>query len=141
MGKRLPQGIPTEYEEQCAVIRWARMMAETGQEPRLALLHGDASGVRVGIGAAVKMRKAGAVKGWPDLFLPVPTEPLDGKDSGCPGIWDCCGLFIELKRQNGGTVSPEQKNIQVMLREQGYWVQVCRGADEAIEAIKKYLVI
>ena len=69
MGKRLPQGIPTEYDEQCAVIRWARMMVSTGQEPRLALLHGDASGVRVGIGTAVKMKRSGAIKGWPDLFL------------------------------------------------------------------------
>ena len=132
MGKR--QGIPTEYDEQRAVIRWARMMAETGQEPRLAMLHGDASGVRVGIGAAVKMRKAGAVKGWPDLFLPVAKW-------FCDFSCDYYGLFIELKRRNGGTVSPEQKAIHALLREQGYKVSLCRGSDEAIAAIKGYLGI
>lgn len=102
------------------------MMAETGQEPRLALLHGDASGVRVGIGTAVKMKRAGAIKGWPDLFLAIPTPYLNG-------------LFVELKRRKGGVVSPEQREIHDLLRYHGYQVEVCRGADEAIAAIKRYL--
>ena len=123
---------PTEYEEQCAVIRWARMMAAT-VEPRLALLHGDSSGVRVGIGAALKMRRAGAVKGWPDLTLPVVK-----RDSG--GVL-YHGLFIELKRRRGGVVSPEQVIVQTRLRAEGYCVHVCKGADEAIRCIKDYLGI
>ena len=125
---------PTEYAEQCQVIAWSRMMAAT-TEPRLALLHGDASGVRVGIGAALKMRKAGAVKGWPDLFLPVTYKY---EPAGHPVSY---GLFIELKRRRGGVVSPEQRTVHSMLQEQGYRVEVCKGADEAIKVISEYLGI
>ena len=123
---------PTEYQEQCAVIAWARMMAAT-TEPRLALLHGDATGVRVPIGCAVKIRNAGAVKGWPDLMLPV-----FKRDSG--GVL-YNGLFIELKRRRGGVVSPEQVIVQTRLRAEGYCVHVCKGADEAIRVISEYLGI
>ena len=118
---------PTEYQEQCAVIAWSRMMAAT-TEPRLALLHGDASGVRVPIGCAVKMKRCGAVKGFPDLMLPI----------AC-GVWH--GLFVELKRRRGGVVSPEQRTVHSMLQEQGYRVEVCKGADEAIKVISDYLGI
>ena len=120
---------PTEFEEQAFVIEWSRMMAETGQDPRLALLHGDSSGVRVPIGCAVKMRRAGSIKGFPDLFLPVGQRyPVQYH-----------GLFLELKRLVGGTVSPEQQAIHDALREQGYRVVVVKGADAAIREIKAYL--
>lgn len=122
---------PTEFEEQALVVQWARTMAST-TEPRLALLHGDSSGVRVSIGCAMKMKRAGAVKGFPDLFLPIPLESY-------PGLYHCCGLFIELKRRHGGVVRQEQIKINALLRAQGYAVNVCRGADEAIECIREYL--
>ena len=129
---RIEQPIPTEYEEQCAVIRWARMMAR--QEPRLFLLHGDSSGVRVPIGCAVKMKKAGAIKGWPDLFLAAPMIYWNGTE-----MVEYHGLFIELKRRKDAVVKPEQVEIHRLLREQGYKVDVCRGSDEAIKVIKDYL--
>jgi hypothetical protein len=131
MGKIL---CPTEYQEQVAVIEWARLMVDIGQEPRLMLLHGDSTGVRVPIGCAVKMKRAGAIKGWPDLLLAVPLV------SGA-GQYHCCGLFIELKRCRGGVVSPEQKTTHNLLRNQGYRVEVCHGANEAIKTIKDYLGI
>jgi hypothetical protein len=123
---------PTEAEAQATVIRWRDMMVAAG-EHRLALLHGDASGVRVGIGAAMKMKRQGAVKGWPDLMLPVVK-----RDSG--GVL-YHGLFIELKRRRGGVVSLEQVIVQTWLRAEGYCVHVCKGADEAIKCIKGYLGI
>lgn len=128
---------PREADEQAAVIRWRDMMVSSGQEPRLRLLHGDASGVRVSMGAAVKMRRQGAVKGWPDIFLAVPDVDWDGDFE----VRTEYGLFIELKRRCGGVVSPEQHEIHALLREQGYLVEVCRGADEAIVVIKGYLGI
>jgi hypothetical protein len=126
---------PTEAEAQATVIRWRDMMVATNKEPRLALLHGDASGVRVGIGAAKKMKRQGAVKGFPDLFLPIAMATHDSM------MWGYHGLFVELKRRKGGTVSPEQREIHRLLREQGYRVEVCRGSDEAIRCIKEYLGI
>lgn len=137
--RRLPytpnSQIPTEYEEQCAVIRWARMMADTGQEPRLALLHGDSSGVRMSIGAAVKMKRAGRLKSWPDLFLAVPTkvEIADGWATMAVN-----GLFIELKRLDG-RADKEQLALHELLRAQGYAVHVCRGSEAAIAVLREYL--
>jgi len=128
--KKLP--VPTEYQEQRAVIAWARNMAEMLQDGCLAMLHGDATGVRVPIGCAVKMQAAGAYRGFPDLFLPVALE-------SAPGQYYCCGLFIELKRRKGGVVSNEQRAVHDFLRRQGYAVEVCRGSDEAIDVIKVYL--
>jgi len=66
------------------------------------------------------------------LFVPVPLESQ-------PGQFFCCGLFIELKRRHGGVVSREQKEIHKLLRAQGYRVEVCKGADAAIQAIIDYL--
>ena len=135
---------PTEHEEQVLVCSWARGYAKIHNDYRLELLHGDSSGVRVPIGCAVKMKRAGAIKGWPDLFLPVPTVvkkqdiTVDGKVQFTlnSGFY---GLFIELKRLRGGVVSQEQKEIHEALRAQGYRVEVCRGAADAIETIKEYL--
>ncbi len=133
---RIEQPIPTEYEEQCAVIRWARMMAS--KEPRLNLLHGDSSGVRVPIGCAVKMKKAGAIKGWPDLFLAVYKQWWNVSSENYQFYH---GLFIELKRRKGSIISYEQSEIHALLRKQGYCVIVCRGSDDAIKVIKHYLVM
>jgi hypothetical protein len=117
---------PTEFEEQSAVVRWARNMAVF--DDRLRLLHADSTGVRVPIGCAVKMKQAGAVKGWPDMFLAVNT-------------FDFNGLFIEMKRETGGVVSKDQKYLHLLLRNQRFAVVVCRGANQAINAIKNYLGI
>ena len=129
---------PTEFQEQSDVIKWARCLAAAGDD-RLKLLHADASGVRVPIGCAVKMKRAGSVKGWPDLFLPVLGGPFAKAPEKIGYHWS--GLFIELKRETGGVVSKEQKYLHLLLREQGYAVVVCRGANQAINAIKNYLGI
>jgi hypothetical protein len=125
---------PTEFEEQATTIKWAREMAVFFSDYRLELLHGDSSGVRVPIGCALKMKRAGSIKGWPDLFLAVPCESR-------PGQYYCCGLFIELKRRHGGVVSADQRAVHDLLRKQGYRVEVCRGSDEAIQTIIDYLAL
>ncbi len=125
--------MPSEYQEQCQVVSWARLMVSTGQEPRLVLLHGDSSGVRLSIGAAVKMKKAGRIRGWPDIFLAVPmVEFVDD-------LIEYHGLFLEIKKRTGGVVSPDQRMIHKMLFEQGYQVEVCAGSDQAIRVIREYL--
>ena len=60
----------------------------------------------------------GMLKGCPDLFLPE------------------FGLFIELKRRDGGVVSAEQLKVHKILRNYGYKVEVCHGAKEAWQAIE-----
>jgi len=51
------------------------------------------------------------------------------------------GLFIEMKRLNASPsdTSQAQQTWITYLRKQGYCVEVCKGAVEAIAAIKHYL--
>lgn len=49
------------------------------------------------------------------------------------------GLFIELKRRDGGKVSPAQQEWINRLNKARYLAVVCHGAKEAVEIIKRYL--
>ncbi len=116
--------IPTEYEEQTAIFRLSQLYVR--QYPELRWLNGSLNGVRLTIGQAVKAKKAGNVKGYPDIFLPV----RRGKYSG---------LFIELKRVKGGSIQAEQQEWREFLLSQGYSHHFCRGCDEAWKIILEYL--
>ncbi len=49
------------------------------------------------------------------------------------------GLWIEMKTRDG-RLSREQKKVVPLLIEQGYYVSVCYGWEEAVCAIKLYLL-
>ena len=61
-----------------------------------ALYCASAGGMRTSFLQAVKMKRTGYVKGFPDLFIYEPRGSF-------------YGLAIEMKKEKGGTVSPEQK--------------------------------
>ena len=133
---------PTEYAEQCKIIAWSRLMVATNQEPRLRLLRAGMEGVRLTIGTRVKAKRAGMDSAWPDLWLSIPKyEYIIPASTGTdrPLRIVSYGLYVEVKRLKGGTVSPEQKSMHQALREQGYRVEVAKGADAAIKCIKDYL--
>ena len=70
----------------------------------------------------------GVKAGVPDLFLAVPRDPHHG-------------LFIEMKRADGGRVSNEQREWISRLKKQGYKVVVCHGCVAAIKEIQDYLEV
>ena len=72
------------------------------------------------------MKVEGVVAGVPDVFLASPRQGFHG-------------LYIEMKRQRGGTVQATQKELITALRQAGYRVEVCMGWWEAREAIENYL--
>lgn len=83
------------------------------------------SGGKRHIITAVRLKAEGVRAGIPDLMLAVPR-----------GRWH--GLFIELKvGRRKPTV--QQKIWITKLRQQGYWVEVCWGFEQAKEAILEYL--
>lgn len=123
---------PLESAEQEAVFTWARLHEH--QHPQLKLLHSSLSGVKLNIGQAVKAKKAGMVQGIPDLFLPVPM--FDEHDHPI-----FSGLYLELKRRQGGRLSEAQKWFIEQLRANGFRVEVPAGAPEAISIITEYLGI
>ena len=122
-----------EYEDQCALFRWRDEMVM--QIPELALLNASLNGVRLTIGQAVKAKKMGMMRGFPDIFLPVSRFAF-------------YGLFIELKAlpyqdANGRTVKPkvsvEQAYWLDALEKQRYYAVVCYGFEAAKNTILNYL--
>ena len=130
--------VPTERQEQDKVVSWARLMVSTGQEPRLRFLRCGFEGLRLSMGVRMQMKRQSISTGWPDMFLAVPRR-YDVR--GDTSVVQFHGLFIELKRVKGGTVSAEQSKMIGDLNSIGYWAIVCRGADHAIREIKLYLGI
>ena len=119
----------SEYQEQCIVAEYMRKRWPD------VLFTATLGGVRVSIGAAVKLKKQGYLKGVPDLLIFFRQE-----DPIQPGVhYVCPGLAIEMKVRKGGVVSPEQKEVMKRLEAQGWQAIVCHGADEAIAKIEEYL--
>lgn len=116
--------IPTESEEQQAVMEWAE--AASGKWPELRLLYHVPNEGRRSMATGGRLRAEGLKSGVPDLCLP-----------SAHGEYH--GLYIEMKRTKGGRATPEQKEWLEMLEEEGYKTEICNGADAAIKAIGTYL--
>lgn len=124
MKAQYKQIIPTESEEQQALFEWAKIQTE--HYPELKLLFAIPNGGKRHIVTALRMKKEGTRKGVPDLCLAVARGGYHG-------------LYIELKRLNGGKVSEEQKKWIDALTAQVYKVEVCKGWQEASKVIMEYL--
>ena len=120
-----PPTVPLEDAEQRIIFQWAAM--ESAARPELGLLYAIPNGGKRAVTDRNRVKGAGREDaGVPDMCLPVARGGYHG-------------LYIELKRQKGGTVSDDQKEWIIALAEQGYKAVVCRGAEEAIGTIKEYL--
>lgn len=116
--------IPTESEEQQTLFSWVEV--QKGRYPELGLLYHAPNGGRRSKAEAGRFKAEGVKSGVPDLCLPVARGGFHG-------------LYIELKRLKGGTVSSSQKAWIAALVEQGYHATVCRGWAEASEVLLWYL--
>lgn len=124
--KKLALPVPTESEEQQAVMEWAE--AESGRWPELHLLYHIPNEGRRSMATGGRLRAEGLKSGVPDLCLP-----------SAHGNYH--GLYIEMKRTQGGKTTPEQKEWLAALEAEGYKTALCRGADAAIETIMGYLTL
>lgn len=116
-------GQASESREQQALFRWWDMYRS--QYPAAVMFAVPNGGARSAITGA-RLKAEGVLAGVPDVFLAFPAGGLHG-------------LFIEMKRQKGGRVSPAQKAVMQALRMQGYEVAVCHGWQEARGCIEQYL--
>ena len=114
----------TEHEEQVALMRLVEM--HKGRWPELGMLYAIPNGGDRHPAVGRKLRAEGQKKGIPDLCLPVPRGGFHG-------------LYIEMKRQKKGRISPEQIAWLSALREQGYRAEMCLGAAAAWEVIQEYM--
>lgn len=116
--------VATEAAEQSALIAWANLQAKA--TPELARLYAVPNGGSRHKLEAVNLKRQGVKKGVPDLCLPVPRHGRHG-------------LYIELKRTKGSTTSREQKEWIAYLNQAGYVAVICKGFEQARDAILEYL--
>lgn len=82
---------------------------------------------------AIKAKRMGTSKGFPDLLVFVPIYGnLDEADAYQP-------IAIEMKRTKGSTTSPEQKAWGIILEKAGIPFGVCKGCAEAIVFVNKVM--
>ena len=105
-------------------MAWAKLYEP--DYPALKLLFHIPNGGKRNPREAARFKKAGVKAGVPDLFLPVASKGYNG-------------LFIELKRTMGASVSAAQTRWARDLQNQGYAVYICKGWIEASETILRYL--
>lgn len=117
-----PPACPTESQEQKALFEWWR---RTPYARFFVMYHIPNGGRRDAITGA-RMKAEGVAAGVPDIFLAVPWRGFGG-------------LYIELKRQKGGTLSEAQESMIARLREAGYRAEVCKGWQAARGVIENYL--
>lgn len=112
--------VPLESQEGDLLVAYLRMKGLTFTHVPNATGHSHEAKMR-----AISMKRQGTSKGFPDYLIVVPGIGL---------------LAIELKRQRGGVVSPEQQEwIAALNTCPGVQAFVAKGADEAIAIVEKYL--
>ena len=116
---------PTEHQEQATLFQWVFLYQR--KIPALSMLF---SIPNQGAARLKNLQTEGVMRGVPDMFLAYPRA-------------GACGLFIELKRRRSkaSDVSTEQHRWLAKLAVAGYATAVCSGAEEAWQAILKYLEI
>lgn len=110
-----PVLIPSEDHEQMMFVQWFRR-----NYPGVLIFAIPNGGARHPA-VAMKLKATGVLKGIPDLFVPA---------------WS---LWIEMKRQDGGRVSPEQKEVMAYLEGIGHRAIVAKGAEDAKRQVLEYL--
>ena len=116
--KLKPETQPSEHLEQVRLVSWFRR-----QYPSVRIFAVPNGGARSGVQGA-KLKAEGVSPGVPDLFIPA---------------WN---LWLEMKRETGGVVSPVQKDWIAYLEGIGHRVILGRGFEDAkrqIEGVKKPL--
>lgn len=108
--------VPTEDQEQEALVRWLDLKG-------IKFTHIPNSTFTRSWKQKAKNKRMGVRKGFPDLVVMAPRKLL----------------FIELKRTKGGVTSSHQKEWIDGLNEYSVSAKVCKGCEEAIEFIKKYI--
>lgn len=111
-----------EHEEQSRFVQWLEWMKNRGHKLRYFAIP---NGGKRGKVEASRFKREGVVSGAPDVVIAFD----DGRT-----------LWIEMKVRKGGTVSPEQKKIHAELKELSHHLHVAKGAREAAEIVKDYII-
>lgn len=105
----------TEHQEQSEFVAWFE-----AQFPTIKIFAIPNGGKRHII-TATMMKREGVKKGVPDIFVPA---------------WK---LWIEFKKEKGGTLSPDQKEWLSYLQGCGYQTFVANGAYDGRQKLAQFL--
>lgn len=106
------------------MIQWCNINKE--KHPGLGMIFAIPNGGKRSARTGAVLKLEGVKPGVPDLFLPVSRKEFHG-------------LFIEMKRLKGGSLSPSQKTWKKNLECLGYRVEVAKGFEAARDVIIDYL--
>lgn len=105
----------SEHAHQVTFVQWFRT-----QYPKL-LIFAIPNGEYRAITTAVRLKNEGVTSGVPDLFIPA------------------LNLWVEMKKEKGGKVSPNQKTIIAYLESLGHTVIIGYGWEDAKEKLQIHL--
>lgn len=110
--------ILSEDKEQELLVQWMEMSK--------IRFYAIPNGGKRSLTQAIKFKRTGVKAGVPDICIPVPSKRYHG-------------LYIEMKRSDGGTVSINQAEWLHYLQSAGYKVSVCHGFEQGKSIVEKYL--
>ena len=116
--------LATEAQEQAALFKWARMQAV--RHPALELMYAVPNGGKRDRIEAARLKAQGVLAGVTDVVLPCARG----------GYF---GLYLEMKREDGGVISAKQRWFEGRVIEEGYAYAMCAGWDMARVVILRYL--
>jgi hypothetical protein len=105
---------PSEHEEQREFVMWFR------QNFAPVRIFAIPNGGKRGKAEAMRLKVEGVSAGVPDLYIPA---------------WR---LWVEMKRQAGGSLSPEQKDWRDYLQSIGDTWIVAKGRDDAVRQVELF---
>lgn len=109
------EAVPTEHMEQVTFVSWFRRTYEG------VLIFAIPNGGFRHKATAERLKSEGVVSGIPDLHVPA---------------WS---LWVEMKRQKGGRLSPEQREKIAYLESNGHTCIVAKGAEDAMSQVRAFL--
>ncbi len=112
----------SEHDDQVALVRWFDLQYPDLRGRLAACPNGGQRNVIV----ASKLKAEGVRPGYPDLNLLVARHGFSG-------------LFIEMKREKGGSLTAQQADWLQWLSGQGFMAVVCKGFDAGRDTITAYL--
>jgi hypothetical protein len=119
----LSKKIPTEEEDQKALVAWLKMLPvlffAIPNDNKTSFLDR-----RKSIVSELRAQSLGKSPGVPDLVIMAKNK---------------LPLFLEMKRLKGGRLSEAQKKWHQDLEEYGHIVRTAKGFGEAVDIVKKYL--
>ncbi len=117
----------SEHLEQVRYFAWVKKHRHTHEQLQLAFAIPNGGFRHKAV--AARMKAEGVEPGIPDIFISVP-------QGGFPG------LYIEMKSKAPSARLSNTQEVKIrLIRQYGYKVQVCKGAEQAIAATKAYLGI